>query len=91
MSRAKVDAATAVHKHERNMHPGKPLTPMKMGGTVESPMRKMARSPNPSTPMKSGGRMCKAVGGVAKIRHDQATPKGAPKASPRRFKKGGLI
>ena len=35
-------------------------------------------------PKKDGGRMCKAVGGVAKIRHKQATPAGAPKAPPRR-------
>lgn len=40
---------------------------------------------------KDGGRMCKAVGGVAKIRHKQATPAGKPMAAPKRFKKGGLI
>ena len=31
---AKGGAAKAVHKHERNMHPGKPLTKMQKGGKV---------------------------------------------------------
>lgn len=26
----------AVHKHERTLHPGKPLTPLKKGGKVKS-------------------------------------------------------
>ena len=30
----KAPAAKAVHKHERNMHPGKPLTKMQKGGKV---------------------------------------------------------
>lgn len=36
--RAMVKAA--VHKHEKAMHPGKPVTPMKRGGSVKgkSPM-----------------------------------------------------
>jgi hypothetical protein len=29
-------AKAAVHKHERAMHPGKPLTPMKKGGMVKT-------------------------------------------------------
>lgn len=28
-------AATAIHKHERGMHPGKPLTKLKSGGGVK--------------------------------------------------------
>ena len=32
--KAKGGAAKAVHKHERNMHPGKPLTKMQKGGKV---------------------------------------------------------
>jgi hypothetical protein len=30
----KAPAAKAVHKHERSMHPGKPLTKMQKGGKV---------------------------------------------------------
>lgn len=96
MSRAKaLSPATAVHKHERNMHKGKPLTPMKDGGRAgatamirKDPKTMMQR---PMMAMKTGGRACMAAGGVGKIRHKQATPSGAPKAAPKRFKKGGLI
>ena len=96
MGRAKIDAVTAVHKHERNMHKGKPLTPMKTGGlagakTMRPKMGATAGTMPPRAMRKDGGRMCKAVGGVAKIRHKQATQAGAPKAAPKRFKKGGLI
>jgi hypothetical protein len=28
-------AASAIHKHERGMHPGKPLTKLKSGGGVK--------------------------------------------------------
>lgn len=34
VGKAKGGAVTAVHKHERNMHPGKPLTKMRNGGKV---------------------------------------------------------
>lgn len=34
VGKAKGGAASAVHKHERNMHPGKPLTKMQKGGKV---------------------------------------------------------
>ncbi|MFN8996355.1 MAG: DUF6496 domain-containing protein [Pseudomonadota bacterium] len=34
VGKAKGGAASAVHKHERNMHPGKPLTKMRTGGKV---------------------------------------------------------
>ena len=34
VGKAKGGAAKAVHKHERNMHPGKPLTKMRNGGKV---------------------------------------------------------
>ena len=34
VGKAKGGAASAVHKHERNMHPGKPLTKMRNGGKV---------------------------------------------------------
>ena len=34
MAQDKATAGKAVHKHERKMHPGKPLTKMQMGGKV---------------------------------------------------------
>lgn len=34
VGKAKGGAVAAVHKHERNMHPGKPLTKMRNGGKV---------------------------------------------------------
>ena len=34
VGKAKGGAVSAVHKHERNMHPGKPLTKMRNGGKV---------------------------------------------------------
>ena len=34
VGKAKGGAVAAVHKHERNMHPGKPLTKMRYGGKV---------------------------------------------------------
>lgn len=38
----------------------------------------------PTTPMAKGGRACMAAGGAAKVRHNQATPSGTPKAAPKR-------
>jgi hypothetical protein len=85
---SKLTPGEAVHKHERNMHAGKPLTPMKTGGVVgDTNMNKPKTMPK----LAKGGRACMAAGGVGKIRHKQATPAGAPKAAPKRFKKGGLI
>jgi hypothetical protein len=94
MSRAKmITPATAVHKHERAMHKGQPLTPMKNGGEVMRKKMNMggpARPVAPSgAPMKKGGRACMAAGGIAKIRHNQATKAGAPKAAGKKF--GNLI
>ena len=39
-----MDAKAAVHKHERNMHPGKPLTKMAAGGKTNANMLKMGRN-----------------------------------------------
>ena len=36
-------AAGAVHKHERAMHPGKPMTKLRAGGKTNSDMLKMGR------------------------------------------------
>ena len=40
---AKKAAKTAVHKHEKAMHPGKPMTKMRAGGKTNSDMLKMGR------------------------------------------------
>lgn len=50
-------AAKAVHKHERAMHPGKPLTKMAAGGKTNLNMKKMGRNlakvANQNRPMRS--------------------------------------
>ena len=38
-----MDAKTAVHKHEKNMHPGKPLTKLAKGGKTNAQMKAMGR------------------------------------------------
>ena len=38
-----MDAKTAVHKHEKNMHPGKPMTKLAKGGKTNMQMREMGR------------------------------------------------
>ena len=37
-------AAAAVHKHEKKMHPGKPLTKMAAGGKTNAQMLKLGRN-----------------------------------------------
>lgn len=39
-----MDAKKAVHKHERAMHPGKPLTKMAKGGKTNMQMRQLGRN-----------------------------------------------
>ena len=36
--------ASAVHKHEKKQHPGKPLTKLRAGGKTNSDMLKMGRN-----------------------------------------------
>lgn len=38
-----MDAKTAVHKHEKNMHPGKPMTKLAKGGKTNAQMKAMGR------------------------------------------------
>ena len=38
-----MDAKTAVHKHEKTMHPGKPLTKLAKGGKTNAQMKSMGR------------------------------------------------
>ena len=37
-------AATAVHKHEAKMHPGKPMTKLAKGGVTSQAMLKVGRN-----------------------------------------------
>jgi len=50
--------ASAVHKHEKRMHPGKPVTKLKAGGKTNSHMmkygRNMAKVMNQRSPGKKG-------------------------------------
>lgn len=39
-----MDAKTAVHKHEKNMHPGKKLTKLAKGGKTNAQMLKLGRN-----------------------------------------------
>ena len=41
---AKKMAKAAVHKHEKAMHPGKPMTKLRAGGKTNSDMLKMGRN-----------------------------------------------
>jgi hypothetical protein len=38
-----MDAKKAVHKHEKTMHPGKPLTKLAKGGKTNQQMRELGR------------------------------------------------
>ena len=49
-------AASAVHKHEKKMHPGKPLTKLRAGGKTNSDMLKMGRNLAKVANQKSPGR-----------------------------------
>ncbi len=50
-------AKTAVHKHEKAMHPGKPLTKLAKGGVTSLAMKQMgrnlARAANQKKPVRS--------------------------------------
>ena len=39
-----MDAKKAVHKHEKAMHPGKPLTKLAKGGKTNAQMKAMGRN-----------------------------------------------
>jgi len=53
-----MDAKKAVHKHEKAMHPGKPLTKLRAGGKTNSDMlkygRNMAKVMNQRSPGRKG-------------------------------------
>ena len=48
--------AAAVHKHEKKMHPGKPMTKLRAGGKTNSDMLKMGRNLAKIANQKSPGR-----------------------------------
>ena len=56
---AKQAAKTAVHKHEKAMHPGKPMTKLRAGGKTNADMlkygRNMAKVVNQRNPGRKGG------------------------------------
>ena len=49
-------AAKAVHKHEKAMHPGKPMTKLRAGGKTNADMLKMGRNLAKVANQKSPGR-----------------------------------
>ena len=48
--------ASAVHKHEKAMHPGKPVTKLRAGGKTNSDMLKMGRNLAKIANQKATGR-----------------------------------
>jgi len=56
LAQDKKTAAKAVHKHEKAMHPGKPMTKMRAGGKTNSDMFKMGRNLAKVANQKSPGR-----------------------------------
>ena len=48
--------ASAVHKHEKRMHPGKPVTKLRAGGKTNADMLKMGRTLAKIANQKSPGR-----------------------------------
>ena len=48
--------AGAVHKHEKAMHPGKPMTKLKAGGKTNSDMLKYGRNMAKVMNQRSSGR-----------------------------------
>jgi hypothetical protein len=56
LAQDKKTAAKAVHKHEKAMHPGKPMTKMRAGGKTNADMLKMGRGLAKVANQKSPGR-----------------------------------
>ena len=48
--------SSAVHKHEKKMHPGKPMTKLRAGGKTNADMLKMGRNLAKIANQKSHGR-----------------------------------
>ena len=56
MKQDKKMVAGAVHKHEKAMHPGKPMTKLKAGGKTNSDMLKYGRNMAKVMNQRSAGR-----------------------------------
>jgi hypothetical protein len=48
--------AGAVHKHEKSMHPGKPMTKLKKGGPTSMDRKKFGRNMSRAMNQKSGSK-----------------------------------
>ena len=48
--------AGAVHKHEKKLHPGKPMTKLAKGGVTSEAMRKVGRNMARAMNQKSGSK-----------------------------------
>lgn len=57
-----MQAKKAVHAHERNMHPGKPLTKFAKGGKTNEQMRTMGRGLAKVANQKKSVRSVRATG-----------------------------
>lgn len=57
-----MDAKTAVHKHEKNMHPGKPMTKLAKGGKTNAQMRQLGRNLAKVANQKKSVRKVRATG-----------------------------
>jgi hypothetical protein len=57
-----MQAKKAVHAHERNMHPGKPLTKLAKGGKTNEQMRTMGRGLAKVANQKKSVRSVRATG-----------------------------
>jgi hypothetical protein len=51
-----MNAKKAVHKHERTMHPGQPLTKLAKGGKTNADMKKYGRNMAKVMNQRSSGR-----------------------------------
>ena len=56
LAQEKKMVASAVHKHEKRMHPGKPVTKLRAGGKTNADMLKMGRNLAKVANQKSPGR-----------------------------------
>lgn len=57
-----MDAKTAVHKHEKAMHPGKPMTKLAKGGKTNAQMRQLGRNLAKVANQKKSVRKVRATG-----------------------------
>ena len=57
-----MDAKKAVHAHEKNMHPGKPLTKLAKGGKTNEQMRQLGRGLAKVANQKKSVRKVRATG-----------------------------